>query len=159
MGQYNLITYCLFRKKPTCSAIQRFLFHYELLDKHRYEESMDIPVDLKKLIFEHLLEKSKIALELKVCKELCACRGERVLKNAKCLDCINKEKNKKQNEDVEVECVEVPKDAKCFYELSKENRKTLQDIVETEFVTKAFFSGKLQQPYVSAALHYMIICL
>ena len=98
MGQYNLITYCLFRKKPTCSAIQRFLFHYELLDKHRYEESMDIPVDLKKLIFEHLLEKSKIALELKVCKELCACRGERVLKNAKCLDCINKEKNKKQNQ-------------------------------------------------------------
>ncbi|KAL4625398.1 hypothetical protein ACB092_05G023000 [Castanea dentata] len=133
MGQYNLITYCLHRKKPTCRAIQRFLFHYELLEKQRYENSMDVSVDLKKLIFEHLLEKSKIALELKVCKELCACRGERVLKIAKCRDCINKEKNKKQNEDVEVESEEVPKDAKCFYELSKENRKTLQDSVEGEF--------------------------
>lgn len=114
MGQYNLITYCFHRKKPTCRANQRFLFHYELLEKQRYENSMDVSVHLKKLIFEHLLEKSKISLELKVCKELCACRGERVLKNANCLDCINKEKNKKQNEDVEPESEEVPKDAKCF---------------------------------------------
>ena len=136
MGQYNLITYCLHRKKvkkPACSAIQRFLFHYELLEKHRYEKSMDVPVDLKKLIFEHLLEKSKFALELKVCKELCACRGDRVLKNAKCQDCIKKEQSETEEKSVEVEFDPVLQNAKYHFGLSKENRTTIERSVEEEF--------------------------
>uniref|UniRef100_A0A2N9IFM8 DUF4220 domain-containing protein n=1 Tax=Fagus sylvatica TaxID=28930 RepID=A0A2N9IFM8_FAGSY len=139
MGQYNLITYCLKHKAAMCGAIQRFLFHYEMLEKNRYQHLVGVSEDLKKLIFEQLLEKSKSASDLKACTELCGCRGDRVLRTAaKCPDCINKEKLAKQQHEsfgaVEREFDQpVTENAKCIYEISEENRKILQESVEVEF--------------------------
>ncbi|GMY34768.1 hypothetical protein FCV25MIE_30010 [Fagus crenata] len=139
MGQYNLITYCLKHKAAMCGAIQRFLFHYEMLEKNRYQHLVGVSEDLKKLIFEQLLEKSKSASDLKACTELCGCRGDRVLRTAaKCPDCINKEKLAKQQHEsfgaVEREFDQpVTENAKCIYKISEENRKILQESVEVEF--------------------------
>jgi hypothetical protein len=139
MGQYNLITYCLKHKAARCGAVQRFLFHYEMSEKNRHQQREGVSEDLKKLVFEQLLEKSKSASDLKACKELCGCRGDRVLRNAaKCPDCINKEKLAKQKHE-SVAAVErefdhpVTENAKCIYEISEENRKMLQESVEVEF--------------------------
>ncbi|KAM4099777.1 hypothetical protein ACB094_05G017400 [Castanea mollissima] len=78
MGQYNLIKYCVKCKPVRCGLIQRFLFHLEMLEKHRYQEFKDVSQDLKKLIFDHLLEKSKSTKDLKPCTTLCACRSDRI---------------------------------------------------------------------------------
>ena len=61
MGQYNLIRYCLKHKAARCGAVQRFLFHYEMSEKNRHQKFLGVSEDLKKLIFEQLLEKSKSA--------------------------------------------------------------------------------------------------
>ena len=105
--------------------MQRFLFHYELLEKHRYQESEDVSDNMKNLIFEQLLEKVKSVSDLKACTELCDSRGDRVLKNSKCLACVNKEKRSKQHQSVEADSDEVQQNAKCFYELNQENRTIL----------------------------------
>jgi hypothetical protein len=133
MGQYNLIRYCLEEKPAKSSAIQKFLCMYELLEKQRYQDSADVSMDLKKLIFDQLLKKSESAIDLKACKDLCASRGDRVLKYAKCQDCISKEKRKTREERFEVEDVPVLQNAKCHFEISKENRITLDQSVEVEF--------------------------
>ncbi|KAK4591348.1 hypothetical protein RGQ29_021523 [Quercus rubra] len=91
MGQHNLIKYCMECKPARCGLIQRFLFYHEMLEKNRYQELKEVSQDLKKLIFRHLLEKSRSAKDLKPCTELCACRGGRALKKSKCSDCIRKE--------------------------------------------------------------------
>ena len=134
MGQCNLISYCLKEKPAKCSVIQKFLCMYELLEKHRYQDSKEVTWDLKKLIFEHLLKKSKSVLvsDLNACKELCASRGDRVLDNAKCPDCSSKEKHKTHNERIE-DCDQVSKKAKCLHELSEENDKTIKDSVKKDF--------------------------
>ncbi|GMY34756.1 hypothetical protein FCV25MIE_29998 [Fagus crenata] len=130
MGQYNLITYCLKEKPAKCSVIQKFFCMYELLEKNRYQDSAEVSMDLKELIFEQLRDKSKSASDLKACKELCASRGDRVLKNAKCDDCRSREKQKTHKE---VELDNVLQNAKCIYEISKENRTTLEQSVDEEF--------------------------
>ena len=65
----------------------------EFLEKIRYQDSAEVSMVLKNLIFEQLQKKSEFAKDLKVCKKLCACRGDRVLKKAKCQDCIKKEQS------------------------------------------------------------------
>ena len=155
IGQYNLIRYCIERKPVLCGPIQRFLFHHEMLEKHRYQELKEVSQDLKKLIFQHLLEKSRSAKDLKTCTELCACRGGRVLKNSKCSDCIRKEErekhyekvlkyseccncirkeeSRKYHEIVEEESDHVDKDAKCWNEINIKYRNILKESVEVEF--------------------------
>jgi hypothetical protein len=135
MGQYNLIRFCFEKKRTICGPVQRFLFHYEMLEKHRYQESLKVSPDLKRLIFEQLLWKSKSAVDLKACTELCAFRGDRVLQdNAKCRDCITKEKSTTHQESVEEESPQqISKNAKCLNELRDEDRKTVLDSVEVEF--------------------------
>ncbi|GMY34748.1 hypothetical protein FCV25MIE_29990 [Fagus crenata] len=99
MGQYNLIRYCLKDKSSKYSVIQKLLCICNLL-----ENSADVSMDLKKLIFDQLLKKSiSTGSDFKACKELCACRGDRVLKNSKCLDEINEENLKILKDSVEVE--------------------------------------------------------
>ncbi|XP_075665002.1 uncharacterized protein LOC142634587 [Castanea sativa] len=155
MGQYNLIKYCTECKPARCGLIQRFLFYHEMLEKNRYQELKEVSQDLKKLIFQHLLEKSRSAKDLKPCTELCACRGDRVLKKSKCSDCIRKEESKTQHEKVlkyskcsncirkeesrifhetvEEESDHVDKDAKCLNEINRKYRNILQESVEVEF--------------------------
>ncbi|KAL4625412.1 hypothetical protein ACB092_05G023800 [Castanea dentata] len=133
LGQYNLIRYCLKHEPAKCGAMQRFLFHYELLEKHRYQESEDVSDHMKSLIFEQLLEKLKSVSDLKACTELCDCRGERVLKNSKCPACIDKEKRSKQHQSVEADSDEIQQNPKCIYEINQENLTILQESVEVEF--------------------------
>ncbi|XP_050285275.1 uncharacterized protein LOC126724889 [Quercus robur] len=80
MAQYGLIRFCLKDKPAKRSFIPKGLCIYKLLEKHRYKYSVNVPPHLKKLIFELSLEKSKRASNFKACKELCACRGDQVLK-------------------------------------------------------------------------------
>ena len=133
MGQYNLIKYCLKEKPTKYSVIQKFLCMSELLEKLRYQDSAEVSMVLKNLIFEQLQKKSEFAKDLKACKELCACSGDRVLKNAKCQDCIKKEQSKTEEESVEVEFDPVLQNAKCHFELIKGNCTTIEQSVEEEF--------------------------
>ncbi|GMY04878.1 hypothetical protein FCV25MIE_00116 [Fagus crenata] len=103
MAQYGLIRFCLRDKPAKCSFIQKGLCIYEILEKHRYKYSKNVPPELKKLIFDLSLEKSMRASNFKACKELCACRGDQVLKHANFLDPISNENRKTLEESVEVE--------------------------------------------------------
>ncbi|KAF3951669.1 hypothetical protein CMV_022706 [Castanea mollissima] len=105
MAQYSLIGFCLKDKPAKCSFIQKGLCIYKLLEKHRYKYSEKVTPDLKRLIFDQSLEKSKSASDFKACKELCACRGYRVLK--------------------------LPEF--CLHQMSKENIKILEESVQVEF--------------------------
>ena len=106
----------------------------EFLEKIRYQDSAEVSMVLKNLIFEQLQKKkSEFAKDLKACKELCACSGDRVLKNAKCQDCIEKEQSETEEKSVEVEFDPVLQNAKYHFELSKENRTTIERSVEEEF--------------------------
>lgn len=92
MAQYNLISYCL-RDKPIrwyLRPLERIPCIYEILEKHHYKTSVTVADDLKELIFEHLSEKSKgikkeegPSTTSSKYKELCAARGDLVLKNEK----------------------------------------------------------------------------
>ena len=111
MAQYNLIKYCLRNKPAMYGGIQMFSCINKLLEKHlwsihvsRYQDDIAaVSIELKKLIFEQLLEKSRSVKEAKDCKELCAYRGDRVLKFAECLNEISEEDRKTLKESVEVE--------------------------------------------------------
>lgn len=111
MAQYNLIKYCLRDKPAMYGGIQKFSCINGLLEKNlwtihviRYQDhSAEVSMELKKLIFEQLLEKSRSVKYPKDCKELCACRGDRVLKFAECLDEVSEEDRKTLKESVEVE--------------------------------------------------------
>ncbi|KAF5733916.1 hypothetical protein HS088_TW16G00357 [Tripterygium wilfordii] len=88
MGSYNLISFCLKDKPTKCAKIQKFLFIYELLEKHRYQYFRLVSEDLKNLIFEQLMKKSMGALNIMVSKQLCDQRGDQVLKDMCCFDDI-----------------------------------------------------------------------
>ena len=111
MAQYSLIKYCLRNKPAMYGGIQKFSCINKLLEKHlwsihvsRYQDDIAaVSIELKKLIFEQLLEKSRSIKEAKDCKELCAYRGDRVLKFAECLDEISQEDRETIKESVEVE--------------------------------------------------------
>ncbi|KAF7811675.1 DUF594 family protein [Senna tora] len=84
MSQFNLISFCLKDKPVKCIQIQKQLLIYELLEKHHYQHSETVPEELKTLIFEQLLDKSRRAVDIEACKQLCAHRGDRVLEKWNC---------------------------------------------------------------------------
>lgn len=93
MAQYNLIRYCLNERPPRCRAFQKVLGIYQWLEKQRYKDSKDVSSDLKKLIFEQLVKKSRGASNFRDCRKLCAQRGKWVLENetgASNLNCLDK---------------------------------------------------------------------
>ncbi|XP_075667494.1 uncharacterized protein LOC142637096 [Castanea sativa] len=132
MGQYNLIRYCLHQKPAKCSVVQRFLFNHDFLEKIRFQQSAEVSKDLKKLIFDQLVKKSKNT-SYEACKELCESRGKQVLINAKCYDCTEKDKRRTHEENPEIESEPLTKDAKCIYEISKDDIKTVEESIEAEF--------------------------
>lgn len=109
MAQYNLIKYCLRDKPAMYGGIQKFSCINRLLEKNlwtahiiRYQDhSAEVSMELKKLIFEQLLEKSTSVKYPKDCKELCV--GDRVLNFAECLDEVSDEDRKTLKGSVEVE--------------------------------------------------------
>ena len=146
MGQYNLIKYCLKEKPTKYSVIQKFLCMSEL-EKLRYQDSAEVSMVLKNLIFEQLQKKSEFAKDLKACKELCACSGDRVLKNAKCQDCIKKEQSKTEEESVEVEFDPVLQMQNAILNSLKETVQQSNRALRKN-LTKAFFFVILQQTCV-----------
>nr|POE83057.1 hypothetical protein CFP56_18545 [Quercus suber] len=82
MGHFNLVRYCLKEKPAMCTFKQRFLWISKLLEKYRYHKSVEVPLDLKAIIFDELQRKMKANLSvshLRNLKELCACRGDKVI--------------------------------------------------------------------------------
>ncbi|XP_030968924.1 uncharacterized protein LOC115989394 [Quercus lobata] len=133
MGQFNLISYCLEEKADKFRVIQKFLCRNQLPEKSRYQDSAEVSMKLKELIFGLLQEKSKSAKDPKTCKGLCAYRGDQVLKNSKCADCKEKEDRESEEESGEVRFDPVLQNAKCHYEIGEENYKTIEQSVEEEF--------------------------
>ena len=125
MAQHSLITGCFIKhKKRHCPKVRP--------KGTKFEHSADVSTDLKKLIFEQLLEKSRSASDFEACKELRAFRGDRVVKNAKCSNCEDKEKQR-THESAEIESDPVLEDARCIYEISKDDRKIVEESVKVEF--------------------------
>ena len=115
---WDKIIRCLKYQPAKSRVIQKFLCIYELLEKHWYQDSADVSMDQKKLIFEPLVEKSRRDLNFKACKELCAHRGDQILKR----------------QDVLMKLVK--KILKCSKRVLRQN------------LTEEFFSGLLQQTFV-----------
>ncbi|KAG4908247.1 hypothetical protein AAZX31_20G182500 [Glycine max] len=84
MTQFNLISFCLKDEPVKCINVQKFLGVYEFFEKSYYQHTHAVQEELKKLIFEQILDKSWDAKDTKACKTLCALRGDRVLHKRKC---------------------------------------------------------------------------
>lgn len=85
MEQYSLIGSC-FKDKPGDShGVQMYGCR---IRKHVRvnKTSVDVSPSLKEYVFQQLVEKSKVASNLSVSRQLCACRGEQVLKEKNCLE-------------------------------------------------------------------------
>ena len=68
MSQFNFIIFCLKDKPVKCIGIQKRLRIYKLLEN--YPEV--VSKELKMVIFEQLMVKSRKALDIEACKQLCA---------------------------------------------------------------------------------------
>ncbi|RVW73463.1 hypothetical protein CK203_057928 [Vitis vinifera] len=55
-----------------------------MLEEHHYKSFTVVSPDLKRLIFEQLLDKSRSASDIKACRQLCAHRGDQVLGEMDC---------------------------------------------------------------------------
>lgn len=84
MSQFNLIRFCLKNEPVKCIEIQKLLHIYKYFEKSYYQKTEDVPLELKKLIFDQLKEKSAEAINIDACKKLCARRGDRVLDRWNC---------------------------------------------------------------------------
>lgn len=125
LGQHSLITSCFIRHKS--------LLKLEPIRTKFFVDSADVSTDLKKLIFEQLLEKSRSASDFEACKELCTFRGDRVVENSKCSICEDKEKRRTHEGADEIESDPVREDAKCIYEICKDDRKIVGESIKVEF--------------------------
>ncbi|XP_030969551.1 uncharacterized protein LOC115989813 [Quercus lobata] len=73
MGHFNLVRYCLKDKPAMCTFKQRFLWISKLLEKYRYHKSVEVPLDLKAVIFDELQQKMEAnRSDLRNLKKLCA---------------------------------------------------------------------------------------
>ncbi|XP_065867251.1 uncharacterized protein [Euphorbia lathyris] len=88
MSKYNLVDFCLKDKPIRFSRILKLLCIYEMVESHQYKVQHSVSPDLKKLIFQQLLEKSRKPLDMKNSKKLCAQRGDQVLREMGCFDKI-----------------------------------------------------------------------
>ena len=84
MAQYNLIGFCIKDKPIKFLGVQKFFHIYQMLEEHHYKSFTVVSPDLKRLIFEQLLDKSRSASDIKACRQLCAHRGDQVLEEMDC---------------------------------------------------------------------------
>lgn len=89
--QHNLISFCLEDTPVKSTILQKVQVYkklkmYKKLRKHLYIGSKDVDQELKELIFDQLLKKSRTASELEDCKKLCTHRGAWILESEKCDD-------------------------------------------------------------------------
>ncbi|KAF2322092.1 hypothetical protein GH714_006537 [Hevea brasiliensis] len=76
IAKFNLIRVCLDDKPIMFSGIFRFLCIYEMLEKRHFKVLDAVSPDLKKLVFEQLLVKSRNELDISISRQLCAQRGD-----------------------------------------------------------------------------------
>ncbi|XP_022728718.1 uncharacterized protein LOC111284266 [Durio zibethinus] len=67
-----------------CHGVQRRGWIHKHV--HGNETSVDVSPCLKEYVFQQLVEKSKVASNFSICRQLCGCWGEHVLGEKKCLD-------------------------------------------------------------------------
>jgi len=84
MQQFNLIRFCLKNEPIKCIKIQKLLRIYNLFEKSYYQQTQEVHPELKKLIFDQLMEKSEEATDVRACKKLCAQKGDQVLDKWNC---------------------------------------------------------------------------
>ncbi|XVE59691.1 hypothetical protein DITRI_Ditri05aG0066200 [Diplodiscus trichospermus] len=84
MEQYSLIGSCFKGEPDDYHGVQMRGWIQKLV--HDNETSVAIYPCLKEYVFKQLVEKSKVASNFSISRQLCACRGEQVLKEKKCLD-------------------------------------------------------------------------
>ncbi|XP_058770144.1 uncharacterized protein LOC131643830 [Vicia villosa] len=84
MPQFNLIRFCLKDEPVKCINLQKFLCIYKFFEKSYYRKTQEVRPELKKLIFDQLMEKSREATDIRACKKLCAQKGDRVLDKWNC---------------------------------------------------------------------------
>ncbi|XWS52771.1 hypothetical protein CRYUN_Cryun11dG0100900 [Craigia yunnanensis] len=84
MEQYSLIGFCFKGEPGDWHGVQRHGWIHKHV--HGNETSVDVSPCLKEYVFQQLVEKSKVASNLSISRQLCACRGEQVLGEKKCLE-------------------------------------------------------------------------
>ncbi|XP_055960558.1 uncharacterized protein LOC126656745 [Mercurialis annua] len=84
MAKYNLISNCLKDKPIKFSGFLKFLCIYEMVEKNQYKVVGTVSPELKRMIFEQLLPKSRNPLDITISKQ----RGSHVLKDMGCFDKI-----------------------------------------------------------------------
>ncbi|XP_013469268.2 LOW QUALITY PROTEIN: uncharacterized protein [Medicago truncatula] len=67
-----------------CIEIQKFLRIYNFFEKFYYKKTHEVCPELRKLIFDQLMEKSKEATDVRACKKLCSQKGDQVLDKWNC---------------------------------------------------------------------------
>uniref|UniRef100_A0A2C9V0T1 DUF4220 domain-containing protein n=1 Tax=Manihot esculenta TaxID=3983 RepID=A0A2C9V0T1_MANES len=88
MAKFNLIRICLNDKPIKFSGILKFLCIYELLEKQQFKALDNVSADLKRLVFEQILVKSRNELDISLSRQLCAQRGDQILREMDCFDKI-----------------------------------------------------------------------
>jgi len=84
MSQFNLVRFCLKDEPVKCIEIQKFLRIYNFFEKFYYKKTHKVCPELRKLIFDQLVEKSKEATDVRACKKLCSQKGDQVLDKWNC---------------------------------------------------------------------------
>ena len=78
MAQYNLIDFCLKPRPIKVRVLQKFHI-YQIFEKYYHKNLAVFSEEMKKLIFEYLVEISKSASDIEAGKQLCTGRGDLVL--------------------------------------------------------------------------------
>ncbi|KAI5312354.1 hypothetical protein L3X38_041527 [Prunus dulcis] len=87
-NKFNLISFCCEDDPAHCSFLHNYKIPwiYKKFKKSLYKNSKEVPIELKELIFQQLIKKSRSAPKAESWKKFCACKGEWVLETDKCLD-------------------------------------------------------------------------
>eukprot|EP00257_Ricinus_communis_P010067 XP_002529493.2 uncharacterized protein LOC8287653 [Ricinus communis] len=88
MAEYNLISFCLKDRPIKFSGFFKCLCIHDMVEKHQYKVLDRVSPELKRMVFEQLVEKSKNPLDMNISKQLCARRGDHVLRETGCFDKI-----------------------------------------------------------------------
>ncbi|KAA8519904.1 hypothetical protein F0562_014186 [Nyssa sinensis] len=80
ISQHNLIYYCLHKRPKAQEKLIGYLGLATFLNERKYVKRESFTKELRDFIFEELLTKSQMADDLETAKEICAARGDWVLR-------------------------------------------------------------------------------
>ncbi|WCJ41310.1 hypothetical protein M5689_022189 [Euphorbia peplus] len=88
MSRYNFVSFCLKDEPIKFRGILKLFCIYDTVERLQYKVLHFVSADLKKLIFQQILEKSRKPLDMKNSKKLCTQRGDNVLREMGCFEKI-----------------------------------------------------------------------